>query len=291
MFVFDVGLGLARRAFNAAGRGERRAAVWPTVLFVGSVVMTATFVERWPVKAPPNVGLSIRFVLIAEVLFALAACVMYVRALRSREISMGTDEAVLIVDRRVPSRDTRATRWVAVAMVAASAFVAIPLAGRVADTVRADLVAPQSGIRLDQLVAFSQCMTDQLQAIPVGSVVMADPETAYGLLAVAPVYVVSSKPGHTANVPENRIVERYQLVTSFFSRNVTASQKEELLARSGAEWVLLDRLKVSSDGIDQVSNLNLVANSTRLQLYKVGAPSDARVQCAGGLNRRPESAA
>ena len=72
--------------------------------------------------------------------------------------------------------------------------------------------------RTAELRLFGRQVAERLRAMPVGSIVLADPRSRnpYYVMAVAPVYVVASVPRHTAFTPENRVAERFHTAVSFF---------------------------------------------------------------------------
>lgn len=69
-----------------------------------------------------------------------------------------------------------------------------------------------------ELRLFSDNVAAALRDLPVGATVLADPRSRnpYTAMAIAPVYVVSSVPRHTALTPENRVPERFERAASFF---------------------------------------------------------------------------
>lgn len=74
--------------------------------------------------------------------------------------------------------------------------------------------------RLGEMRVFSVQVARQLRNLPAGSITLFDPRSRdpYMAMALAPVYVVSSVPRHTANTPNNRVEERFRRAVSFYER-------------------------------------------------------------------------
>ncbi|MCW2950681.1 MAG: hypothetical protein JWN41_1694 [Thermoleophilia bacterium] len=154
-------------------------------------------------------------------IYALAMLVRIVRRRRDRT----SGDAGLRRRGRLPIAPWE---WPTVALTTPAAAVATvvllvgatPLWGHVGDTtrpVRRDGV-PYSQ-REAELRLFSREVASDLRKLPMNAVVLADPSgrNPYYALALAPVYVVSSVPRHTATTPGNRVPERFADATAFFS--------------------------------------------------------------------------
>jgi hypothetical protein len=78
--------------------------------------------------------------------------------------------------------------------------------------------------------------------VSTGEVVFSDRKTAYRLVAYAPVYVNASAPGHVAEVPANQVLARVRDTRHFFwDTGVPDSEREAILRRWGAAWVLVNK--------------------------------------------------
>lgn len=88
-------------------------------------------------------------------------------------------------------------------------------------------------MRTAELRLFAPNVARELRRLPAGSRVLSDPRSdtrdSYLAMAVAPVYVISSVPRHTALTPENRVEERFQIAKSFFAEELTAAERRQLL--------------------------------------------------------------
>lgn len=96
---------------------------------------------------------------------------------------------------------------------------ATPVYGRIGNVVSPTrLERLPADMRTAEMRLFAPRVADVLRDLPTGATVLADPRTRnpYIVLAIAPVYVVSSVPRHTALTPENRVSERFERAVSFF---------------------------------------------------------------------------
>ncbi|MBC7460613.1 MAG: hypothetical protein H7287_04560, partial [Thermoleophilia bacterium] len=111
---------------------------------------------------------------------------------------------------------------------------AAPLWGRTDDTTQP---IRRTGIPLDQREAelrlFSPEVAADLRRLPTDTVLLADPtgRNPYYAMALAPIYVVSSVPRHTATTPKNRVPERFEDATEFFQRQTSNARRLELLKK------------------------------------------------------------
>jgi hypothetical protein len=96
-------------------------------------------------------------------------------------------------------------------------------------------------MRTAELRVFAPNVTRELRRLPAGSVVLADPRSRnpYMAMAVAPVYVVSSVPRHTALTPENRVEERFELADSVFRDQLSRAQLRQLLLDEHVDAVIV----------------------------------------------------
>jgi len=81
--------------------------------------------------------------------------------------------------------------------------------------------------------ALSPALVQELKRVPPQSVIIADPVTSYHLLALAPVYVVASKPTHVAATKANDPRERVREVTEWLARRAPGVPR-----RYGATWAV-----------------------------------------------------
>jgi hypothetical protein len=102
-----------------------------------------------------------------------------------------------------------------------------------------------------------------------GDVVFSDPETSLEVSAVAPVYVNSAPVGNVADTPKNRPRARIADARRVLANTaLPASERRRILARYGADWVLVD--KRGSPPAAFLATLPLVFEDSRYALYRVG---------------------
>ncbi len=83
-------------------------------------------------------------------------------------------------------------------------------------------------------------LQEALATAAPGETLMAPPVASYRMMAVAPVYVVSSDPLSTANVPANRIEERFATVQRFYAADAPDDERFRILAETGTDLVYVD---------------------------------------------------
>ena len=99
-------------------------------------------------------------------------------------------------------------------------------------------------------------------------VVFSDRLTAYRLVAYAPVYVNASAPGHVAEVRANHVFARARDTRQFFWEvGVSDAEREAILERWGADWVLVN--KERSHAQHFLDRFPLVYQDGRFALYDV----------------------
>ena len=142
----------------------------------------------------------------------------------------------------------------------ALAFVlvaAAPVYGRIGD------IAPEGRLdnvpiemRTAEMRLFAPNVARELRELPVGSVVLGDPRSrnAYMAMAIAPVYVVSSVPRHTALTPENRVEERFDDALSFLDDGATYAQRRQFLLDHEVDAIVLHPL-ASAEARDQLARM------------------------------------
>jgi hypothetical protein len=116
--------------------------------------------------------------------------------------------------------------------------------------------------------ALTPGLVAELRTLPQGDVVFANLETAYRVAAYAPLYVAAAPPAHVARTTENHPYERRWDVVRFFNREaVTDEQRRTILARYGADWLLVDRTRRYPTSF--VAGLEVVYEDGRYTLYRV----------------------
>lgn len=146
-------------------------------------------------------------------------------------------------------------RW---ALLAALAF-ALPVA--VAGISRVEQ-ASADGLLTPGIIDAVQADTSE------GDVVFSDRVTAYQIAAYAPVYINASSPGHVAEVGKNRVFARARDARLFFwDDSLTDAEREAILERWDADWVLVD--KERSHPQQFLDRLPLVYQDDRFALYDV----------------------
>jgi len=104
--------------------------------------------------------------------------------------------------------------------------------------------------------------------VSTDEVVFSDRMTAYRLLAYAPVYVNTSAPGHVAEVHANHVFARARDAQHFFwDAGITDSERETILQRWGADWVLVN--KERSHPQHFLERFPIVYEDNRFALYDV----------------------
>jgi len=140
---------------------------------------------------------------------------------------------------------TGRTTVVAVAVLLVGAGPLYAGIGDAANSARIDKLPLNQ--RAGEMRFFSTGVARELRELPVGSVVLGDPRNRdiYTAMAIAPVYVVSSVPRHTADTPKNRVRERFDIATAFFSEKdakghvLTDRERLQLLLDNNVDAVII----------------------------------------------------
>jgi hypothetical protein len=98
---------------------------------------------------------------------------------------------------------------------------------------------PSSVLKEDELALIPNGVVRKARALKPGSVVLADPLTSYRVMAIAPVYVVSSVPGHTANTVKNRIAERFADVQTYYAKRTSDARRAAIRTTDHVDAVLV----------------------------------------------------
>ena len=99
-------------------------------------------------------------------------------------------------------------------------------------------------------------------------VVFSDRMTAYRIAAYAPVYVNASAPGHVAEVHANHVFARARDTRRFFwDAGVSDTEREQILERWGADWVLVNKERSHPQAF--LGRFPLVYEDGRFALYDV----------------------
>jgi hypothetical protein len=157
---------------------------------------------------------------------------------------------------------------------------AIPVYGNVGKLVDSGrLEQLPSTMRTAEMRLFAPNVARELRKLPAGSKVLADPRTRYPYIAmaVAPVYVVSSVPRHTALTPENRVQERFERAVSFFDGGLgtdgglTLDQRIQLLRDEHVDAVLVHPFAAAPirRRLEHMSGVRLVARGNQQELFLV----------------------
>ena len=163
--------------------------------------------------------------------------------------------AALVLGAWRPRRGPDPTRW---ALAVALVFV-VPVA--------------VSGLgRVEKAGAdgfFTAGVVDAVRAdASAGDVVFSDRMTAYRIAAYAPVYINASSPGHVANTHANHVFARARDTGRFFwDAAISDSDRQEILERWGADWVLVNKSR--SHPQDFLQRFPLVYEDARFALYDV----------------------
>jgi hypothetical protein len=132
-------------------------------------------------------------------------------------------------------------------------------------------------LRDAEMRLFAPNVARELRKLPPGSVVLADPRTrnAYVAMAIAPVYVVSSVPRHTALTPKNHVTERFQRALSFFEGDfqdgLTLDQRINLLRDERVDAIVMHPLASTAirKELDHMPGVRLVVSGKNQRLYVV----------------------
>jgi hypothetical protein len=101
-----------------------------------------------------------------------------------------------------------------------------------------------------------------------GDVVFSDRMTAYRIAAYAPVYINASSPGHVAVVRANHVFARARDARLFFwDDSMSDAEREAILERWGADWVLVSKERSHPQAFLQ--RFPLVYEDERFALYDV----------------------
>lgn len=286
--VVPASLGLATLGLAIAVAGIRLLAAPGTrrilggVLLAGSAAALAVVVEVVPPLAgyagerivPPRVLVGVLLVLALAVVVQGAGLV--VRLLRRRTSELADEPAPT---RRLPfARLTWPTELVdaraALVAFALLLVAAVPVYDRLANVAKAErLTQVPIDMRGAELRLFSSRVADQLRELPAGSVVLADPRTRnpYVAMAIAPVYVVSSVPRHTALTPENRVDERFATAVEFFDAGTSDARRLAILRDEQVDAVLVHPAASSEaqDLLAALPGVDVVAEGKNQRLYVV----------------------
>ncbi|MBC7643869.1 MAG: hypothetical protein H7123_02000 [Thermoleophilia bacterium] len=85
---------------------------------------------------------------------------------------------------------------------------------------------------------FDRAALRKFPTLKPGAIVLADLDSAYRLSAVAPVYVVGSVPGHTADTRRNRRAERAVVAASFFDKSLSEKARLQLIDDEHVDYIV-----------------------------------------------------
>jgi len=119
---------------------------------------------------------------------------------------------------------------------------AAPVYGRIGDVSEPGrLENVPIDMRTAEMRLFEPNVARELRKLPTGATVLADPRSRnpYIAMALAPVYVVSSVPRHTALTPENRVEERFDAAVAFLSDGMSAQERRQFLLDEQVDALVL----------------------------------------------------
>jgi hypothetical protein len=250
VFVHAVSLDQARRienvlplpvglALGAATAGIIATALWrrgglPARALGALVLIAAAGLAAWAADAVPQLGgyggariVSARFIL-APLGLLLVGAALYALALLLR--IMRRPARLRVASWVWPSEIL--TRGAAICATCVLLVGALPLISRIGDTTQP---VRRHGVPLSmreaELRLFSREVTSDLRKLPTDTVLLADPRgrNPYYAMALAPIYVVSSVPRHTATTPGNHVERRFKDATEFFTPATSDARRLELL--------------------------------------------------------------
>jgi hypothetical protein len=104
--------------------------------------------------------------------------------------------------------------------------------------------------------------------VPRQAVVYADLPTSYRIAAYAPVYIAAAPVGHIGQTRTNDPFGRRLDNTRFFAPKTSETDRQAILAKYDAGWLVVDRKRVETLGA-LIRNLELVFADARFALYRV----------------------
>ena len=250
VFVHAVSLDQARRienvlplpvglALGAAAAGVVASSLWrrggvPARGIAGLVLAAAAGLAAWAADSVPQLGgyggariVSARFIL-APLGLLLVGAALYALALLLRLVRRPA--RLRVASWEWPTETL--TRGAAVCATCVLLVGALPLISRIGDTTQP---VRRHGVPLSmreaELRLFSREVTADLRKLPTDTVLLADPSgrNPYYAMALAPIYVVSSVPRHTATTPGNHVERRFNDATEFFQPATGDARRLELL--------------------------------------------------------------
>ncbi|MCW2961683.1 MAG: hypothetical protein JWM90_2070 [Thermoleophilia bacterium] len=296
----SVGLGLLALATAAAalrlwhaGSAIARGAAG----FLIALVATATWLLADRVLVMQGYGgpqlVEPRVITTLLVLFALGfvlfAALLIVRLVRGPRVRAHVEQRIRLAAWEWPT--TVIGSGVGVLATALLLFGAVPATGRVTDMFDSKrLVKLPTTQRTGELRVFSVQAAEQLRKLPVGSTILADPRSRdpYAAMALAPVYVVSSVPRHTASTPENRVEERFRTAVSFFDKEggsspAASKRRIKVLIDNDVDAVVVHPRSVARALLDDIG-ARLVARGQNQFMYVLQPETLERA--AAGLDGR-----
>jgi hypothetical protein len=130
-------------------------------------------------------------------------------------------------------------------------------------------------MRTVELRVFAPNVARELRKLPTGSIVLADPRSdvreAYLAMALAPVYVVSSVPRHTALTPENRVEERFARAKSFFEPGMSLEERRELLLDERVDAIVVHPFGAgeAQEQLERMPGLRIGITGTNQRIWLV----------------------
>ncbi len=151
---------------------------------------------------------------------------------------------------------------------------ATPVYGRIGDVAQEGrLENVPLDMRTAEMRLFAPNVARELRKLPPGSTVLSDPRSRnpYIAMAIAPVYVVSSVPRHTALTPENRVTERFRTAMSFFDRYMTYAERRQLLLDEQVDAVVLHPLAArwAQDHLERMPGVRMGLSGKNQRIWLV----------------------
>ena len=153
---------------------------------------------------------------------------------------------------------------------AAAIAVALVLPPLVSALVRLDRTRPDP-------VALTPGLRSELEKLPPGVTVFADPAVSYRILAAAPVYVASAPPVHVALNEKNHPVARARDARRFFSPRTSPGERARILSASGAAWLVVDRLHERPGPVE--ATVRCAYSDERYELFSVQPGERSSIAC------------
>lgn len=274
-----IGLGLGAFAISDAAmrlwrRGSIAVRAAAVVIVVGTGVVATTIATR----VDPLIGYAGKQILPPRAVFV-------VLELLGLALIAGIVALVVRLAGRESRRARPRTAWPTVSSPFAASALAtlIVLVAATPTWDRASSVFDMSRLdgvrtfqRAGELRLFAPRVASQLRKLPVGSVVLADPRSrdSYYAMSLAPVYVVSSVPRHTASTKANRVPQRFAEAVKFYETDTPRDARLHVLLDNDVDAVIINPKGNGQalDALNTTPGITPIAGGKNQRMYLVDRP-------------------